>query len=96
MSSNLPTVTVVVPSFNRMDAIQRAIDSALYQTHKPLEVIVVDDASSDKTREIVASIPAGIVIYIVAMVLIGQQELRRVWGIMRTMRARDLTRSFRS
>jgi len=44
-------VTVIIPAFNRLDYINQTIDSVLSQTHQPLELIVVDDGSSDGTLE---------------------------------------------
>lgn len=44
-----PYVSVVIPVFNREEAITRAIDSCLTQTFSDLEVLVVDDDSSDGT-----------------------------------------------
>lgn len=47
------TVSVVVPSYNAANFIRRALDSLLAQTWTKLEVIVVDDASSDSTADVV-------------------------------------------
>lgn len=49
-------VSVVIPTYNRSNLILRAINSVLNQTYSNIEVIVVDDCSSDNTREIVQSI----------------------------------------
>ncbi|PSQ15950.1 glycosyl transferase family 2 [Halobacteriales archaeon QS_8_69_26] len=46
-------VSVVIPTYNRARVLPRAIDSALAQTVEDLEVVVVDDASDDETREVV-------------------------------------------
>lgn len=50
---NEPLVSVIVPTFNRAYCLGRTIDSALKQTHRNVEVVVVDDGSTDNTREMV-------------------------------------------
>ncbi len=47
-----PCVSVVVPAYNAESYLERALDSALAQTVSDLEIIVVDDASSDATFEV--------------------------------------------
>lgn len=47
-----PLVSTVVPTYNRRALIERALDSALAQTHLPQEIIVVDDGSTDGTAEL--------------------------------------------
>ena len=48
-------ISVVIPSYNRRDFIKRSIDSAINQTKKPLEIIVVDDGSTDGTEAMIKS-----------------------------------------
>jgi hypothetical protein len=48
-----PLVSVVIPTFNSAGTIVRAIESAVGQTYERLEIIVVDDCSTDETASIV-------------------------------------------
>ena len=49
----MPRVSVIVPTFNCARYLSRALDSALAQTFRDYEILVVDDGSTDETRELV-------------------------------------------
>lgn len=46
------TISVAIPAFNAEESLTRAVRSALQQTYPVLEVIIVDDASTDRTLEL--------------------------------------------
>ena len=48
-NENKYKISVVIPTLNRINTLQRALDSVINQTHKPAEIIVVDNGSSDGT-----------------------------------------------
>lgn len=54
--NNMPLVTVYIPTFNRIRLLKRALESVRNQSYKNIEVIVVDDNSSDGTQEFLAEI----------------------------------------
>ena len=49
-------VSIVVPTFNRADKIGRCLESLIHQSYRNLEILVVDDASSDNTSAVVAAL----------------------------------------
>jgi len=55
----MSSVSVVIPSYNAARFIGAAINSILTQSHPPLEVIVVDDGSTDATPEILATLKSS-------------------------------------
>ena len=48
-------VSILVPVYNREDLIGQTLNSALNQTYKNIEIIVVDNSSTDNTWEVVQS-----------------------------------------
>jgi glycosyltransferase involved in cell wall biosynthesis len=54
-SAAMPFVSVIINNYNYGRFLRQAIDSALSQTYPDLEVLVVDDGSTDDSRDIIAS-----------------------------------------
>jgi glycosyltransferase involved in cell wall biosynthesis len=50
-----PLVSVIIPSYNERDTLSRALQSAIGQTHDSLEILIVDDGSTDGTEDLVKS-----------------------------------------
>lgn len=50
-----PLLSVVIPSYNHSRFIREAVDSVLNQTYRNIELIIIDDGSSDNTMDILAS-----------------------------------------
>jgi glycosyltransferase involved in cell wall biosynthesis len=51
---NEPLISVVIPTYNRAHCLERAVDSVLAQTRGRVEVILIDDGSTDGTAQLVA------------------------------------------
>ncbi len=51
-----PLFSIVVPTYNRAELLQRALRSVLQQTFQSFEVVVVDNRSTDTTREVIESL----------------------------------------
>lgn len=59
-----PKVSVIVPTYNRADRLERALNSIVSQTYQDFELIVVDDGSTDKTSQLMKSFPKAQYFYI--------------------------------
>lgn len=52
-----PLVSVIIPSYNREKLILKAINSVLSQTFRDFEILVIDDASTDNTEQVIKDLP---------------------------------------
>ncbi|MFH2146033.1 MAG: glycosyltransferase [Candidatus Omnitrophota bacterium] len=48
-----PKVSVILPTYNRARLLSRALESVLNQTYRDFELILIDDASTDETRQVI-------------------------------------------
>ena len=51
--NNNPKISVIIPTYNRAHLIGRAIESVLHQTYHDLELIIIDDGSTDNTDDVI-------------------------------------------
>jgi O-antigen biosynthesis protein len=56
VTPNNPLVSVIIPTYNRYQFLKRAILSVVNQTYRQIEILIIDDGSTDDTREAVDSI----------------------------------------
>lgn len=59
-----PLISVIIPTYNRVDLVGRAIDSVIQQSYKNLEILVIDDASTDNTKSFIKTIGDSRIRYI--------------------------------
>lgn len=64
LKTEKPLISVVIPTCNRPESLKRAIKSVLHQTYKNLEIIVIDDASTENYQKIIKCFDKKIVTYI--------------------------------
>src|SRR3712207_2174689 len=55
---NLPLVSVIIPAFNHERLVARAIESVLGQSYSAIDLVVVDDGSSDDTWRVIQEVHA--------------------------------------
>src|SRR4051794_15933358 len=61
--NNYPLVSVIVPCFNHGNYLHKAIESVLKQTYRNIEIVVIDDGSTDNTRFVTDGYPGVVYIY---------------------------------
>lgn len=64
LNEKKPTVSIILPTYNRAHLVGRAIKSILDQTYQDFEIIVVDDGSRDNTEERINSFTDTRIIYV--------------------------------
>ena len=55
-----PSVSAIIPAYNAVRTVAGAVESCLSQTYPPIEILVVDDGSTDRTAEVVAGFGAPV------------------------------------
>ena len=69
-----PLVSAVIPVFNRAWSIERAVDSVAGQTWRPLELIVVDDGSTDATPDTLITLQRAVKRTDIPMEIVRQEN----------------------
>lgn len=59
----MPTVSIIIPTYNRSALLKQALLSCLEQTYQDFEIIVVDDGSTDDTKQVVESLGSSKIRY---------------------------------
>ncbi|MEK4677439.1 glycosyltransferase family 2 protein [Bacillus sp. FSL K6-2944] len=53
MNNNMPLVSIIIPTYNRLNYFQQALKSALAQTYRNIEIVVVDDSTNYETYNLI-------------------------------------------
>jgi glycosyltransferase involved in cell wall biosynthesis len=88
-NKELPLISVVIPMYNRESSIERCVNSVLSQSYSNIEVLVVDDASTDNSVAVanyirdnrLRIIPSGKKVYAQGARNIGIKNARGEWVI---------------
>lgn len=63
-TTDMPEVSIILPTFNRASVLPRAVESVLRQDHGDFELIIVDDASSDETEQAIRVFEDERIVYV--------------------------------
>ncbi len=75
-SNKLPLITICIPTYNRANYLKEAIESALNQNYENYEILIVDDGSTDNTKEIVESFNSAKIRYTKSEKNLGRPKIR--------------------
>lgn len=76
--TNMPLVSIILPTHNRARTLRRSINSILAQSFSDFHLIVIDDASEDETTTVVESLCDGRISYLRSEDRIGAAAARNV------------------
>lgn len=82
-TADQPLVSIVIPAFNAADYLREAIDSVLAQDYPRVELVVLDDGSTDNSVEILKSYPAGLFRWESHANMGQSATLNKGWGMAR-------------
>ena len=71
-------ISVIIPTYNRADTILRSVNSVLNQTYKDMELLIVDDGSTDNTKELIEQIDDSRIRYIYLGANSGASNARNI------------------
>lgn len=60
MDKGLGLISIIIPTYNRITYLLNAVDSCIHQVYNNIEIIIVDDGSTDKTEERISELQATI------------------------------------
>lgn len=71
-------ISVIIPTYNRADTILRSVNSVLDQTYKDIELLIIDDGSTDNTKELIEQIEDSRIRYIYLGTNSGASNARNI------------------
>lgn len=74
----MPNVSIVLPTYNRANLLPRSIQSILSQAYQDFEIIVIDDASTDNTEEVIRKLNERRIVYVKQSLNRGEAAARNV------------------